>query len=179
MVAGKQISKSFQSSTLETDGSLNDIYLDRVLCKLQKIRKTITFQSFLDLSPNGNWATQKTILPHQLFCIPRSTSFNQAWAKLQSWCLRLWLNFVLLNKMQHILTQLTAGSQQQDLNWNRGKRLIFKTAPSDLCPHIVFLRFSFCKEDTHASHTYTGCHFFISRYLSGSLVVLKFSMYEI
>lgn len=83
-------------------------------------------------------------------------------------------------KYNNILSELTAGSQQQDFNWNRGKRQIsFKTATSDPCLYIVFLRLSFCKEDMHASHTYIACHFFtISRYLSGSLVVMKFSIYE-
>lgn len=182
-VAGKQTSKSFQSSTLETDGSINEIYLDAVLCKLQKTRKSVTFQSFPDLSSNRSWATQKTMLPHQLFCIPGSTSFNWSWAKAQSWCLRRWLcclNFALLNKIQHALTELTAGSQQQDFNWNGGKRRISKTALSDLCPYIALLRSSFCKEDMYASCAYIGRHFFtVSRYMSGSLVVLKFSIYEI
>lgn len=49
------MNKSFQSSTLETDDSLSDIYLDTVLYKLQKIIKIITFHSFLpmEIEPLG------------------------------------------------------------------------------------------------------------------------------
>lgn len=107
IVAGKKINKV-----------VSDLYFDTIFWKLQKKIKIMTFQSFLDLSSNRSWATQQTLLPDQLFYIPRRTSFNQVWAKPENWCSRLrlyCLNFALQNKVQHVLTQLTQGQNNKIL----------------------------------------------------------------